>query len=758
MRSSSDAASRKYGASRRRLPAVTAAVAAAASMSLIGVAAPAAPAADSCVNAAIRAQQHSDFLKGCRAYEMVSPVDKGGTNVNVQATVQVDPAGNNALFSAPVGFPGAPTSTSNNYYRASRADDRWGIDPIEPAQHNPANYLVYTSLATSADLTATLQVSRVAAAPGAVEGGGNIYLRDNRTGQRKLIAVEPESYLYWDFVSPGADPFDAGTPDFSHVVFEATAKLTDDAIADVNNVYDYSDSGGLRLVSVLPDGSADPAGGRARAVGPSKSHRAISDDGKRIVFEARSSNALYLREGGTTIPISVSQRAGDPDTPQPAEFSSMTGDGSQIFFTSSKPLTDDTTNDYVRGDIYRYDVASGELTDITVATDPADVENGGAGVKRISSVGDAGDYVYFAAIAKLAPGGTSGMPNVYRWSPSGTTFVATLNPNAEYNEYNGPESFATSPSGRFFAFTSRTPLGGYDTHDPACGDSGGQCMELYVYDAETQHISCPSCDSVSGGQSAIGGQFATISKHYGRAMTDTGRVFFETSARLVAGDTNGKIDVYEGSGDAASLISTGKSSGNSFFTDASADGSSVFIGTAEPLVRQDVDGNVDLYVARVDGGLAAQNTAPDPPVPCVEDGCQDTPSAPPGRAIAGSVTFLGSDAPVPGVRAGTSAAPKVTTAKTVTGISALLRVKVSGKGRIGVSGSGLVTSSRTAAKAGTYTVGVRLSQRAQQTLKRKHRLTVRVAVRFVPSAGKARSVGVSVTFKAGAASKKRGRS
>ena len=53
--------------------------------------------------------------------------------------------------------------------------------------------------------------------------------------------------------------------------------------------------------------------------------------------------------------------------------------------------------------------------------------------------------------------------------------------------------------------------------------------------------------------------------------------------------------------------------------DASASGNDVFFFTRQALVGQDQDENDDLYDARVEGGIAAQN--PPPPVDCTEEGC-----------------------------------------------------------------------------------------------------------------------------------------
>jgi hypothetical protein len=126
-----------------------------------------------------------------------------------------------------------------------------------------------------------------------------------------------------------------------------------------------------------------------------------------------------------------------------------------------------------------------------------------------------------------------------------------------------------------------------------------------------------------------------------RSLSSNGdRVFFESTDALVAQDTNGEggcptagsalqsfpacQDVYQweakgtGScnsegqnGGCLSLISTGKSPYPSFFLDASQSGDDAFIITRSELVRQDIDQVLDVYDARVGGGLARQNPKPE---------------------------------------------------------------------------------------------------------------------------------------------------
>ena len=125
-------------------------------------------------------------------------------------------------------------------------------------------------------------------------------------------------------------------------------------------------------------------------------------------------------------------------------------------------------------------------------------------------------------------------------------------------------------------------------------------------------------------------------------------------------DTNGQTDVYEweregaggaddcsrssatfsaSSGGCLYLISTGESDDPSYFGDTSADGDDVFFFTRQALVGQDQDENYDLYDARVEGGIVAQN--PSPPAGCTEEGCLDPVVSSPVFAAPSSTTFAG---------------------------------------------------------------------------------------------------------------------
>jgi hypothetical protein len=101
-------------------------------------AAPPAPAlaSDTCPNAEVRSEQASSFLADCRAYEMVSPVEKEGGDVSTSPTEeQISPDGERVKFISMTAFGGALGSESQGAeYISQRAPDGWSTTSINPEQ------------------------------------------------------------------------------------------------------------------------------------------------------------------------------------------------------------------------------------------------------------------------------------------------------------------------------------------------------------------------------------------------------------------------------------------------------------------------------------------------------------------------------------------------------------------------------------------------------------------------------------------------
>jgi hypothetical protein len=687
---------------------------------------------EGCANAAVIAQQGVGRLPDCRAYEQTTPRAKAMSEPTPNfGARQVAEAGDAVVYpsSRPVtaGGAGSPFSVVE---LARRSQDGWTSRNITPASgiHLPLNGSGNFS-AFSPDLAeAIVNNDRPALTDNAAPDLENIYLAHLTT---------PTTYdLLTTLAEPGYAPFayqptfvDAD-PGFRHVLFTVPAVLTPNAPAGVTNLYE-SEAGRVSLVGILPDGSVG-AGGAYGGGAPIAQQNSISEDGRRVFFTDAASGRLYERIDGTsTVEISASQRSTpDPQGPQPAVFRSATPDGSAVFFTSAEKLTDDATTDATvngAGDLYRFDTASGELTDLTV--DASGTTDGGARVKGVVGNSEDGATVYFVAgSATLTGDGTDGAANLFVRRAGVTRFIGGLstdtfkNDDGYYQVGMGQPNVPVSRDGRHLVIASYAAL---------TGAVAAGTREVYLYDAVADGISCLSCplgDASPAGDATVqlgDGQGPTVGAP--RAMTDDGsRVFFTSPEALVPGDVNHLADVYQyvvASGK-VELLSSGHGPYESTYLGASADGSDVFFFTRNQLVATDDDDFVDVYDASSGGGFLQ----PSPPVPCTGDQCQGAAVVPqaPSRSATGD-EHASDPAPLP------RTLKLKPSAKTITGTSGLLSVTVPGAGRVAVSGKAIATVKLTVLKAGTYRIRIHLRSASIKSLKRHGKLTVTVGASFAGS-------------------------
>jgi DNA-binding beta-propeller fold protein YncE len=204
-----------------------------------------------------------------------------------------------------------------------------------------------------------------------------------------------------------------------------------------------------------------------------------------------------------------------------------------------------------------------------------------------------------------------------------------------------------SPNGQWLTFMSDRNLSGYSTRDT---HANRNAEEVYLYDSAANGVRCVSCnptgarpegvfdEEFSGEgigllvdrpliwvQRWLSANVPSYSKlslnnayHQPRYLDDQGRVYFNSAEGLVPQDKNGKEDVYqyeplggscteaartfvEAAHGCVTLISSGTSSKESSFLDASESSDDAFFMTAEPLVGNDTDTSYDVYDAIVCG-------------------------------------------------------------------------------------------------------------------------------------------------------------
>jgi hypothetical protein len=519
--------------------------------------------------------------------------------------------------------------------------------------------------------------------------------------------------------------FDGATGDLSHVVLSSDVPLTAKAegLQLYEWTVGAPPKDQLQIVSVLPN--VPPYNGAEVSHGPgfgSAARGAISSNGSRIIWSYEKH--LFMRDtsNGQTAQLDAVQGGSGGPSEIGARLQFANSDGSEAFFTDEEQLTANSKAEIDKPDLYECEItevdsqSSCRLSDLT-----ADVNLGqDADVQGVVLSGsDTSSYFYFVAKGELTDTANergekarAGADNLYllHSGDDGTewgkpVFIATLS-EADMPDWGGdgrdPDNLEevtsrVSSDGTHLAFMSEQSLTGYDNAD---ANSGVADEEVYVYSAPTAAVPdgrlvCVSCNStgvrphgtmdVKGalfdkqknwevlgeeeGRSrwlaaAIPGWTAMdppAANYQSRYLSDSGRVFFDSSDALVPQATNGLMDVYEyepvGVGSCTSssgtysersdgcvgLISSGSSSEESVFIDASESGGDVFFLTSAPLVPKDEDTAFDVYDAHVCSSAAPCSSEAVSSPPCTTaDSCRAAPT--PQSSIFGapsSATFAG---------------------------------------------------------------------------------------------------------------------
>lgn len=723
------------------------------------------------------------------AYEKVSPNDKGDGDVwYLFSTVQAAADGQRVTYQSSTSFEGRDAAVVvPTQHLGDLEGESWSTKPIMPPWNDPYggafSYVPFGFQAFSANLTSGAVVqSGPALTADAPAKTRNLYTRNFDSDGYQLVTPAPHEPPAAG-ARVGYAPVVAGTStDLSHVVFESQFRFLPDApplspmCADFGfgcraNAYVWS-GGELSLVGVLPDGSPAPGGavvgrgvmpgGTAALNNQQFTRRAVSDAGTRVYFTSPATptgvqdgtqGEIYLRElGRPTVQVSASQRGvPDPGGDQPARFATGARDGSAVVFTSCEKLTDDSTaaatepdctGADLKLDLYRYDVESRTLTDLTATL---------GHVEGILGGDDDLSHVYFAT-------GDAGSGNqIYLWNegtviPVGEPLPITSRPRGNAELWptlitNGQQA-AVSRDGRYLTFLSDTPQPGLDT--------GGR-SQVFVFDADTRELTCPSCLPGGGAASAdarlrpFQEARATLRDYLSRSINDQGTLlFFQSPEALVPEDVNGKVDVYQYDlrRGGLTLISSGRGTYDAYFGDASADGSEVFFATRNKVIADlDRDHLIDLYVARAGATPhVPQDVAPE----CVGETCQGPLLASPKDDELGSSVFVGPSDTDEAVTANVFSVKRISTSQAArwarTG-RLTLSVRISSGGTVDASAKARVAGkSRVVARGrvrasggGNVTLTLRLTRAARATLRRTGRLDVAVTVTYSKAEGPQRT-------------------
>jgi hypothetical protein len=629
-----------------------------------------------------------------RGYELVSPAQKNSAEVAIPAfaggaylqenNIRIEAAagsGEAITYTSFTSFGDPQGAPSTSQYLSKRGAGGWGTENISPFgfSDDPVRppYAGFTP-----DLRfGAFVISEPSLTPEAQEGVDNLYLRDNATGTLRALTIEAPVLGEGQGFCVG---YAGASADGSHAIFAARGAMAGAPQGKGFSLYEWSATGGLRVVSVLPGESAPapPVNSNGQtgegtgfgAVGSNCKmdqgfvRNAISADGS-VIFWAyggkykSSERPLLARiDGAETVQLDA-KVPGEKNGGK-GKFWAATGDGSKAFFTAPGKLTSFAK---AEGQLYRYDTEARSLLDLTPGAVAPEIQG-------VIGASEDGKYVYFVAKGALVGAAVQGANNLYLWHEGdGLRFVAGLSELDETDWSSAPErlSARVTPDGRHLAFLTAEAqaLSGYDSRiasgvsrcQPEFGsnnlEGGPRCAEAYLYDADAGELTCVSCNP-SGARPVGPAQLPFWTNPYEgpRYLSDNGsRLFFESRDVLLAGDENKRRDVYEferaGAGscevqspsfDAAtggclSLISNGRSEDEAFLVDASADGRDVFFSTRSSLVGWDTNENYDVYDARIGGGFPEPSQQP----VCLGEACKPPVNAPPSPTSPGTPSFEG---------------------------------------------------------------------------------------------------------------------
>jgi len=598
-----------------------------------------------CPNQALRTGA-SARLPDCRAYEQVTPAEKGGAQqafsygnqINFGALIGED--GDHLLFQHPLVHWGtglAPYFFARDPHLGwqmtpGTAQPEAGFDTYTPELFNPN----LTRFAFSAEWHTGVAMSPEIEFKSGLPGGPYPTIASIPRAQTRLQG----GLLGWV----------AASQDFSKLILATTDRTLVPAhptgTASGADLYEYS-AGALRQANVDTAGATIGSCGASVARGiaePSLSHgttaHSLSADGSRLFFYAVPTGEacsepthLYLRTDG-----------GQPDAETtdlgPYAFLAANSQGTELLLEAPGAATQQ---------ILLYDTATATAKPLLTLHED---HNGGNHLTLFASEDLSTFYLHTQEqLTSDAPPPTGDHAlfshDLYRYDLAAETlrFVA---------QQQGFNEFYVTPDGRFASWRSESP---------AFYAPGAEMpRQEILYDSVHNLIQCASCGfsfnpepqlptaAHTFGNSGVLESPSPAPKHTLLAA-DGRRLFFDTRASLLPADVDGESpepdepggtkfwspssDVYEWRANGVegcphiqgclALISTGRGGYLVQLLGADASGENVFFTTQEQLVPADKDTSVDIYDARSGGGYPLP---PQRPVECQGDACSNPVPAP----------------------------------------------------------------------------------------------------------------------------------
>jgi hypothetical protein len=624
--------------------------------------------AGGCPNEAFRTGL-SAKLPDCRAYELLTPVEKEGAQepfkygAGVGSSVFVGEGGEHVALEAPVVRWGAgPAAGGSPYFFSREAGKGWAIKAGSPQPETGVANALGTNQIYSADLSRLAFESKYETSS-ADESEKIEYKLGPAGGPYKTVASVPN--LGKINGHQGSEGWVAANGGFSKLVLQTQDRtlLSEEPTGtrSGSDLYEYTPAGGLRQLNV------SEVGGETVTIGSC---------GATVV------KGLGVENGGAGEAGAVFDSVSGPH--------SVSADGSRVFFYASAP---------------HQCASQGELESANNGTQALPAVNLYVRVNGSETV-DIGAYKFVGANkegTRLLLDGAGGL--VSYDTETGTTEVESGGEQATAGELallGIPAATEAGEGAQPFYHPRYTYWGGVTVRNGLNVDHEPE--QAYRYDSVEHVVQCISCaspfdpapkqpaflnsgryDNLNGGP-VLGHTFTSANGEF---------AFFTTPAALVPQDVDGEIgievgvdctgglenceygdnggttspssDIYEwraGGVDGCArvqgclaLITDGRGGYLNLLLGSADEGRDVFIYTRSELLPQDNDSSGDIYDARIEGGFA-----PPPPRPteCEASACSTPPSAP-NDTTPSSLTFNGAGnlvQPAPGKPAAKAKKPK----------------------------------------------------------------------------------------------------
>jgi hypothetical protein len=422
-----------------------------------------------CPNEQLRAETGSTGLPDCRAYEMVSPLFKGGYGVQGIEAVALN--GEGVAYYSPGAFAGQPAGIGESLdaddYLARRGANGWSTVPlIPPAELAPGEIGDADLLPT---LDSVLEEVRFANSEEPSKEGNRIEFALHSTAAPDIGAEwEPAGGLVLENVTKtplrGLE-YEGASPDFCHIVIENNEQVESQSqsgqpFVDTQALLPVAEGVFKPLYELNRGCGGEPAGahmvavnndGEGKAISPlcppslgsggggeSSQFNAIADGGSAVFFSACIANdeadyQVFVRLAGThTLEVSKPMLPACVEVPcagasgrAQAEFVGASDDGSRVFFTAplaarQPPLvpgdTDSSNNLYLANigcpEAASECGASERVVTSLVQASHDPLAGGAAEVQGVVRLAPDGSRVYFVARGVLSeePNAQGGLP------------------------------------------------------------------------------------------------------------------------------------------------------------------------------------------------------------------------------------------------------------------------------------------------------------------------------------------------------------